>query len=223
MYDAAFPDFDEEERYSEIATSFAISAYIRTLLTTEAPFQKWLKGDYNAMSDQVKRGGILFFSKAGCYRCHKGPALNSMEFHAIGVRDLHENVDVFGTSFEDKRNLGRGGFTNRPEDMYKFKVPGIYNMKDSPFYFHGSSKRSLWGVVEYFNYGLSENPNVPEEQISNFFHPLNMTVAEIADLVAFLEDGLRDPNLERYVPENVLSGNCFPNNDPTSQDDLGCN
>ena len=223
MYDAAFPDLHEEERYSEVATSFAISAYIRCLLTTEAPFQKWLKGEYEAMNDQVKRGGILFFSKAGCYRCHKGPALNSMEFHAVGVRDLHENVDVFGTSPEDKRNLGRGGFTNQPEDMYKFKVPGIYNMKDSPFYFHGSSKRSLWGVVEYFNYGVSENPNVPEEQISNFFHPLNMTVAEIADLVAFLEDGLRDPNLERYVPEDVLSGNCFPNNDLHSQEDLGCN
>ena len=175
------------------------------------------------MTEQQKHGAVLFHSKAGCYRCHKGPALNAMEFHALGVRDLYENPAAFATDENDKRNLGRGGFTGREEDMYKFKVPQIYNMKDSPFYFHGSSKRSLWGLVEYFNNGIAENPTVPEEQVSPFFHPLNMSTTEIAALVAFLEDGLRDPNLDRYVPEAVLSGNCFPNNDSSSQEDLGCN
>ena len=221
LYDLAFADYPEEERYSDRTTSFAVSAYIRTLLTTESPFQRWLKGDELAMLEAEKRGAYLFYEKAGCYRCHQGPALSSVEFHALGVKDLYE-AGGLNTSEEDKRNLGRGGFTGRAEDMYKFKVPQIYNMGDSPFYFHGSSKRSLTALVDYFNEGVKENPNVPDSLISPFFHPLDLTPDEVADLVAFLETGLQDPNLDRYVPNGVLSGNCFPNNDPTSQNDLGC-
>ncbi len=106
--------------------------------------------------------------------------------------------------------------------MHKFKVPQLYNMKDIGFYFHGSSKRSLREVVEYFNDGIPENPNVPKSQITSLFHPLNLTEKEIDDLVEFLEDGLYDPDLKRYKPQQVLSGKCFPNNDLASQIDLGC-
>ncbi|HFC00034.1 MAG TPA: hypothetical protein ENJ53_04435 [Phaeodactylibacter sp.] len=54
------------------------------------------------------------------------------------------------------------------------------------------------------------------------FKPLGMSQSEIDDLVSFLENGLRDPDLERYAPDYVLSGNCFPNNDAQSKIDLGC-
>ena len=49
-----------------------------------------------------------------------------------------------------------------------------------------------------------------------------MSENDIDDLVAFLENGLNDPDLERYAPDYILSGNCFPNNDPQSRIDLGC-
>ncbi|MEN0004870.1 MAG: cytochrome c peroxidase [Bacteroidota bacterium] len=221
LYDLAFPDFPVEERYSKMATSFAISAYLRTLLSTEAPFQNWLKGDIAALSDDEKAGAVLFYNKAGCYRCHQGAAMSANEFHALGVKDLYE-AGGYQTGPEDKRNLGRGGFTGRAEDLYKFKVPSIYNMGESPFYFHGSSKRSLLALVEYFNEGVAENLNVPDEQLSPFFHPLNLTKEEVNQLVSFLDRGLTDPNLNRYVPEHVLSGNCIPNNDYTTKYDLGC-
>lgn len=220
-YDAAFPELETEERYGSKATAFALAAYIRTLLPNEAPFQMWLKGDENAMTESEKRGAILFYGKAGCYRCHKGSGLNSNEFHAIGVKDLWE-ADTYNTSPDDLRNLGRAGFTLNDDDLYKFRVPSIYNMKDSPYYFHGSSKNTLWGVVEYFNNAIGENENVPQDRLSPYFHPLNMSVIEIQQLVDFLSDGLRDPNLQRYVPETVLSGNCFPNNDPMSRQQQGC-
>jgi cytochrome c peroxidase len=220
-FDVAFADFPQEERYSKLTTSFAISAYIRTLLPTQAPFQRWLRGDLTAMSDLEKLGATVFYGKAGCFRCHQGAALSSNEFHALGVEDLWENGGL-KTNIEDKRNLGRGAFTEKKEDMYKFKVPQIYNMSDSPFYFHGSSKRSLRELVDYFNAAIPENTQVPEEQISPFFHPLFLSEGEIKALVAFLENGLKDPDLNRYVPEKVLSGNCFPNNDPLSQQDLNC-
>lgn len=106
--------------------------------------------------------------------------------------------------------------------MFRFKVPSIYNMKNSPFYFHGSSKHSLTEVIEYFNLGIAENPRVPAANLSPFFTPLYLTEAEKADLLAFLRDGLYDPDLDRYMPVNVLSGSCFPNNDAVSRHELGC-
>jgi cytochrome c peroxidase len=52
---------------------------------------------------------------------------------------------------------------------------------------------------------------------------LNLTEQEITDLVAFMTNALRDPNLIRYAPSAVNSGNCIPNNDAVSKVDLGCN
>lgn len=53
--------------------------------------------------------------------------------------------------------------------------------------------------------------------------PLNLTEAEIDLIILFLEESLYDNNLERYVPEVLPSGNCFPNADYMSSSDLGCN
>jgi cytochrome c peroxidase len=221
FFDAAFPDVPEAERYNRKTASFAISAYLRSLTTTEAPFQRWLKGDKTAMSDEQKRGAILFFDKAGCYRCHNEPNLGSVTFHALGVQDLFENGGL-KTSEADLRNLGRGGFTGNPADMFKFRVPQLYNIGDSGPYFHGSSKQTLEEVVEYFNNGVHENPRVPNTQISAFFHPLGLDAAEMKDLTAFLRYGLRDPKLDRFMPKEIMSGMCFPNNDPLSRAQMGC-
>lgn len=222
-FDAVFSNFPEDSRYTKLTASFALSAYLRTLISNKAPFQKWLKGDESAMSDQEKKGGILFFSKAGCYKCHNGKPLNNpTQFFAVGVKDLYETGLAINTGIDDKRNFGRGGFTKREEDMFKFKVPQLYNMGESPFFFHGSSKRTLREVVEYFNTAEPENPRVPKSQIAPLFRPLNLTEQEIEDLVVFLDKSLHDHEMRRYVPEEVLSGNCFPNNDQQSQNDLGC-
>lgn len=221
MFDAAFYDWPQSARYGRLAMSFALSAYIRTVLPNKAPWQFWLRGDKAALSEPEKRGALLFFGKAGCYRCHNGPALNGNTFHAVGVNDLYE-IGGLKTGPDDERNLGRGGFTQRPEDMFKFKVPQVYNTSDMPFYFHGSSHTNLREVVQYFNRGIPENDRVPQTNISEFFHPLNLTADEVDDLTAFLANGLRDPDLQRYAPTQVLSGNCMPNNDELSRHDIGC-
>jgi len=106
--------------------------------------------------------------------------------------------------------------------MHKFKVPQLYNLKNVGFYFHGASKSTLREVVEYFNNAVPENPDVPASQISSFFRPLGLTNSEIDDLVDFLENGLYDPNMERYAPLVTMSGNCFPNNDALSKIEMGC-
>lgn len=223
MFDAAFPDIPANKRYTLETGGFAIAAYFRTVLTNEAPFQRWLKGERRALSEQQKEGAQLFFGKAGCVNCHNSPSLNSMRYFAVGAKNLFQNgQEVFRTGPADKRNFGRGGFTGRPEDMHKYKVPQLYNMKDVGFYLHGATKRSLREVVEYFNAGVPENPDVPASQISPFFHPLGLSKQEIDDLVEFLENGLYDPRMLRYVPQTTISGNCFPNNDAQSRVEMGC-
>lgn len=221
MFDAAFPDWPEERRYSLEAAGLAIAAYERTLLAQEAPFQRWLRGKQNAMTEDQVRGAILFFGKAGCASCHTGPALNSEAFYALGMNDL-EGPGVFSHGLDAKTRLGRAGFTGRAADSYRFKVPQLYNLKDSPFYGHGGSFQSVREVIEYKNEAQAENPNVPESALDRKFAPLGLSPDEVEAITIFLEDGLYDPDLLRHVPAALRSGFCFPNNDFRSRQDLGC-
>ena len=77
-------------------------------------------------------------------------------------------------------------------------------------------------MVEYFNNGIAENSNVPNGQLAEEFKPLNLTNEEVNQITAFLENALYDDNLKRYEPSSLPTGNCFPNNDPLSRNDLGC-
>jgi len=221
MFDAAFPSVNPTERYQRFYASLAVSAYIRTILSDEAPFQNWLKGDDNAMTLDEKKGAIVFFGKANCTNCHFRPNLGSLEFHALGVKDMYQSPS-FNTKESDRRNLGRGGFTLNPDDNFKFKVPQLYNLDDAPFFFHGSSKRTLEEVIDYKIKAETENPIVPQEDLSIKFLSLDLSDEERSNLLLFLKKSLRDPNLERHAPTEVLSGFCFPNNDPQSRIDLGC-
>ena len=223
MFDAAFSDFDEDERYSQETAGLAIAAYERTLLANQAPFQKWLGGDKLAMSESEKRGAILFFDKAECVACHTGPALNTNDYYALGMKNLDQcPEEVFNANPMSGGNLGRGGFTGEEKDNYKFKVPQLYNLSDSPFYGHGSSMRSIRKVIEYKNLAIPENAEVPLGQLAFEFVPIGLTQPEIDDLTAFVKNALYDPNLLRYQPETVNSGNCIPVSDPLASNQLGC-
>lgn len=223
LFDRAFPDVDPSLRYGKEYAGLAIAAYERILLANQAPFQLWLRGKQNAMTEQEKRGAVLFFGKANCATCHNGPSLANMDFYAIGMKDLFETSELsYGASSESCENKGRYCFTKNDADMFKFKVPQLYNIADSPFYGHGSSFRSVRDVIVYKNNGVKENNNVPDDRLDPLFKPLGLTESEIDDITAFIEHGLRDPNLLRYQPLSIRSGNCFPNNDPQSKADIGC-
>ncbi len=223
-FDQVFASVDPSERYTAEYAGLAIAAYERTLLANKSPFQDWLRGNSNAMSEQEKRGALLFFDVAQCGSCHTGPALNSMEFYALGMKDLIDNPEpTYGASATSSANLGRGDFTGRSADMFKFKVPQLYNLTNSPFYGHGGSFRSIQHVVEYKNTAAYENPNVAPSQLARGFEPLKLNEQDITDITVFLSEALLDQSLERYEPASLKSGNCFPNNDPQSVIDLGCN
>ncbi|MBT8189152.1 MAG: hypothetical protein KJO29_01890, partial [Bacteroidia bacterium] len=221
LYDKAFPGFPEEERYSATTTSFAMGIFLRSFMANQAPFQEWLKGDQHAMTDNQKEGALLFFGKARCTACHSGPALSSMSFHALGTKDMYE-FGGLNTGPDDERNWGRGMFTRKEEDKYKFKVPQLYNLKDYAMYFHGSSKNTLREVVEFKMKAQSENPFVSNDRLSPSFKPVSLTSSEVDKLIDFLENALYDAHTDRYVPSSIPSGNCFPNNDIMSRSQLGC-
>lgn len=213
LWEQAFPG----QPVSIERMGLAIAAYERTLMADRAPFQRWLRGETNAMSDAEKRGAILFFDKADCETCHTGPALNQMAFYALGMPDL-EGAGVLG---DEVLSLGRGGFTGNPDDEFKFKVPQLYNLKDAPFYGHGGSFTSMREVVEYYNDAIPA-VDLPVGRAPVFFRPLELTDREMEDLTLFLEDALHDPALSRYAPATLPSGQCTPANDPAARADLGC-
>ncbi|MFN5857368.1 MAG: cytochrome-c peroxidase [Pseudanabaenaceae cyanobacterium] len=216
LFAAAFPDrpYVKAEVEDNVRAGMAISAYIRTLIANQAPFQQWLRGDENALSPQELRGGITFF-KSTCVQCHTGPSLAANNFYAMGFAD-HPR-DLTGL------NLGRGTVTQNPKDDFKFKVPQLYNLVDSAPYGHGASFNSIREVVQYLNRGVPQKQEVAYAgNLSGLFKPLNLDETQIDDLTAFIETGLRDPDLMRYVPEKLPSGLCFPHNDPESRQQLHC-
>jgi cytochrome c peroxidase len=221
LFDVAFPNDTEDNCYTKLNAALAIAAYERTVLSNEAPFQLWLNGDDFAMSDDELQGARLFFDKGQCYTCHSGPGLNGMEFHALGMNDLAgENVL---TVIDEATKKGRGGFTGNSEDDYKFKTPQLYNLKDVDFYGHGGSFTSVRDIISYKNEAAHENSDVSSNKLSSLFHPLNLTDEEVDLITLFVENSLYDPNLKRYQPVSLPSGNCFPNADSQSSIDMGCN
>ena len=208
--------------------AFAIAAFERTVLANESPFQRWLKGDEAAMSTAQIKGAKLFFGKAKCSGCHSGPALSSPigaseseMFMSVGFADLDAyNAVISEIAFDDPVRLGRGSITGKEEDNYKFKIPPLYNLVDSDFMGHGNSFNTVRQVVEYKNAGIPENPMA--ENIDPRFVELNLTDDEINYLVEFLEEGLRDDDLQRYEPESLPTEKCIINDDMESRIDLGC-
>lgn len=243
LYRKAFPDgdtgiipHDDMVKVTVTAEALgaakAIAAFERTIISNQAPFQRWLWGDKNALSKRQLRGGILFFGEAGCSGCHKGPALSSEPgasadeiFFSIGFADFDPNdpdIHLAGNTVPENISLGRGGFTGDELDNHKFKVPQLYNLKDSDVFGHGASFSSVKEVIEYKNAGIPQKEEVQNLAFNEGFMPLGLTRREIRDLTAFVSGALYDPNLSRYTPKRLPTGNCFPVADLQSALDLGC-
>jgi cytochrome c peroxidase len=216
LWQLAFPD----QPVDVVRAGLAIAAYERSLLANRAPFQEWLRGRSHSMSDLEKEGAILFFGEAECVACHTGPALNSMSFHALGMADL-AGPDVAFDPRDLPEPLGRGEFSDRPEEAYTFKTPQLYNLAEAGFLGHGASFSDIRSVIVYKNQGVPET-QIPADALSTHFRPLALDDRQIDALTAFVSTSLRDPDLARYVPGRLPSGQCFPVNDEVSRSDLGC-
>jgi cytochrome c peroxidase len=226
MFEAAYGTSQPHDMLE--AASFAIAAYERTILANQAPFQDFLRGDEEALTLEEVEGAKVFFGKGQCAGCHNGPALSSPVgslasemFMTLGFHDLDIWDDVVG-DVNEATKAGRGGFTGDDMDKFAFKVPPLYNLIDTTVFGHGASFSSVEDVVRYKVAASPQHPQVEIVDLDYRFTPLDLTEEEIANLVTFLETSLYDPELMRYVPEELPSGLCVTNNDEESRRDLGC-
>jgi cytochrome c peroxidase len=183
---------------------FAIASYERTQVTFDTPFDRFLAGDRNAISEQARRGWSLFNGKARCMSCHgvnpTQPLFSDNRFHNIGV-SAHESDFVplarealallaqGGGSEQidrlaiqtDMSGLGRFLVTKNVHDIGGFRTMGLRNLLVTQPYFHDGSQATLWDVVDHYNKGGVQNPFLDGGIV-----PLGLTEPEIDDLVAFL-------------------------------------
>jgi len=199
---AAFQQvFDRPPNAEDIGK--ALAAFERTRLSTEAPFDRFLRGDEKAFNASQRRGWNLFTGKARCASCHTyDPALplfGDNRFHNTGVaarkqdfKQLAKRAAVSaaaGNQAEidklaletDNSELGRFLVTQKREDIGAFKTPFLRDVLLSGPYMHDGSLETLWDVVEFFNKGGERNPFLDSEM-----KPLGLTASEVEDLVNFL-------------------------------------
>ena len=120
----------------------AIATYERSLISPNAPFDRYLKGDLQALTSK-ERGGYRRFRAYGCISCHQGIAIGGNMFQHFGI---------FGNYFEDSQDLqpedlGRYNVTGAASDRYVFKVPSLRNVELTPPYFHDGSVETLAEAV----------------------------------------------------------------------------
>jgi cytochrome c peroxidase len=199
----------------------AIASYQRTLNSANSPFDRWHYGKQNeVISDAAKRGFALFVGKAACSSCHsigeKSALFTDQKRHNTGIgyaasmkkMPVNQRVQVApgvfvdvdpqnlkGLSAEKSSDLGYYEISQNPADRWVYKTPSLRNVALSAPYMHNGSLAQLEDVVRFYNQGGIANDN-----LSPLIKPLNLSEAEINDLVAFLRT-LTGSNVETLVSD----------------------
>ncbi len=175
MFGRAFPKSGVTMK--NIAT--ALAAFERTLVARNAPVDRYDAGDASALDPSAVRGKGLFFGRARCATCHRGPNFTDGLFHNTGVVG-----DDLGRAAFDRV----GEFQMRPYPFFQmrraFKTPGLRNVALTAPYQHDGSEASLAEVVRFYNLG-GRDPRSYGKALD--IRPLSLTDAELDDLVAFLK------------------------------------
>ena len=208
--------------YSKLTAALAVAAYNRHIVADEAPFQQYLRGNTNAMTNQEKNGFKVFIER-GCVNCHNGPALTDGDFHKMGVRDLSSdftNNPIAGPFANGDDDMGRMAVTGLIEDRWKFLTPTLYNVPKDVFHggIPGASNRA--GVEIAVNYMLKgtgtyedRNGNLVDVgkgviiEDPNWTDNSDISENDQDDLVAFIFNALRDRNYDQKYRPGVDGGN----------------
>jgi cytochrome c peroxidase len=191
----------------------AIASFERTLISLEAPIDRFVAGDVGAISASAQRGWEVFNAKARCNTCHGHidilPLFTNDDYHNIGVGveriDFDavarraaaavaggQSVDELALTDAEASELGRFLVTGEPRHLGAFKTPQLRNVALTAPYMHDGSERTLRDVIEFYDRGGNNNP-----YLDGGIRPLGLTDQEKADLVALLETFTSD-DLERF-------------------------
>jgi cytochrome c peroxidase len=227
LFQAAYQGVPVDEMGFEHAAN-AIAAYeIAAFSFADSPWDRYLNGDVDALSQEAERGAILFYGAAGCGQCHSGSLLTDQQFHNIGVPQLGP-----GKLDEEKHlDLGRFLETGQHDDRYAFRTPPLRNVTLTTPYMHNGAFATLDAAFrhhlnptgglqnydknnlpEYFRDTIHSDPELHEDILATLDPLLSappvLTEDEISDLMAFLE-ALTSPSaadLSHLVPASVPSG-----------------
>jgi cytochrome c peroxidase len=174
----------------------ALAAFERTLVSRNAPFDRYMTGDWQAMSEGALRGMALFKGKARCILCHNGPNFTDSQFHHLGVPDALLSSDPLvqaAIRFDAKRmnvpeyqsvkdDLGRYLVTKEEQDRGAFKTPTLRHVTQREPYMHNGVFQSLEEVIDFYDGGAGAVAGK-----SPLIQPLGLTAEEKRDLLAFLQ------------------------------------
>ena len=168
-YRDAFAKAYPDAAVTRVHIEDALATYERTIISGEAPFDRWIKGDETAIGEDAKRGFDLFVGKAQCAECHGGWNFTGGAFYDIG--------------HAKEEDIGRGKiFANSPKLMHAFKVPTLRDVVRRAPYMHDGSVLTLDDVIELYDRGGIDRPSRSE-----LIKPLGLSDQEKRELVSFLK------------------------------------
>lgn len=153
---------------SEETVPKALASFVRTLVSGEAPYDRFLAGDSSALGPSAQRGEVIFFGKGGCFHCHPPGTLTNDGFFNNGT-------------YVDGGDEGRRAITGLPGDLGKFKVPGLRNIAQTAPYMHDGSLATLEDVVDQYDRGGRGDASTDP-----LIEPLSLSDDDKRDLVSFL-------------------------------------
>ena len=147
----------------------AIAEFMRSLVTPNSRFDRWLRGDESALSRQERHGYVLF-KHYGCVSCHQGANVGGNMFQVFGVLNdyFRKRGDITDA------DLGRFNVTGNPADRHAFKVPSLRMAALTAPYLHDGSAATLRDAVDaMFEFQLGrEAPDEDKDAIVAFIKTL---------------------------------------------------
>lgn len=203
--------FGGEQPVSAENLGRAIAAFERTLLANNSPFDRYMRGDRSAMTEQQVRG-MQRFEEIGCIRCHNGPMFSDYKLHVMGVPDNPALPASDGGAQKPPCQASpqepRTAASRAACDSYAFRTASLRNLDFTFPYQHNGTSRTLSAVVGFYEStiaGKSRNPNVSYEELDPRLRELKNVDEEDVDLIEFLH-ALSDGSFDRTIPERVPSG-----------------
>jgi len=144
----------------------SIATFERTIVTGQAPFDKWVEGDESALTATEKLGFELFIGKAHCANCHTGWNFTDNKFHDIGL---------------SVNDLGRFEVSKQEADKFAFKTPSLRNISQRAPYTHDGRFSTLENVIVHYMSGGIRRPTN-----SDLMQPFPLTPDEMKALKAFM-------------------------------------
>lgn len=176
-----------DDLVNDFTVARATATFLRTAVTRNTPYDRFLAGNDTALTSSQLRGAQLFFTKtskggAGCVACHSGPMLNKQpndpdlagvgslveeNFQNVGIGDhpvqaLNALARGKATSYHAE-DTGREEVTKKPGDRFKFRSLTLRQLRDAGQFFHNGSFTSVRDVVEYFNSGVAQDQTAGAE------------------------------------------------------------